>query len=285
MLMARFLWRLVCLFGKQYMDLQSGILLLGVGLLAGFLAGLFGVGGGIILVPILLYFFQNIGVSSLVATHLTFGTSLLIIVFTSASSAYEYSRNGHVVWKGVLWMGLSSVAGAWLGSSVAAGLQGKELQQIFAVVVVVAALRVLIPLRKPSGQRQTNTGLPGLIGTGGFVGVVSSLAGVGGGVLSIPIMYSLLRFPLKKALGTSSATIVITALAAASGYVARGLDNPLLPDYTIGYVAYLHAIPVIAASLPMARVGANLAHRTHVGVLRKVFGVFLLIVAVKMFFL
>ena len=104
------------------MDLQSGILLLGVGLLAGFLAGLFGVGGGIILVPILLYFFQNIGVSSLVATHLTFGTSLLIIVFTSASSAYEYSRNGHVVWKGVLWMGLSSVAGAWLGSSVAAGL-------------------------------------------------------------------------------------------------------------------------------------------------------------------
>ncbi len=267
------------------MDLQSILLLLAVGAVAGFLAGLFGVGGGIILVPILLYYFQSIGVSSLVATHITFGTSLLIIAFTSASSAHQYWRNGHVIWKGVFWIGLSSVAGAWVGSWVAGGLQGKELQQIFAVVVVVAALRILIPLRKPSGQPQTNTGLPGLIGTGTFVGVVSSLAGVGGGVFSIPLMYSLLRFPLKKALGTSSASIVITALAATTGYIVRGMGNPLLPDHTLGYVAYLHALPVIAGSLPMARVGAAVAHKTDVGLLRKIFGVFLFVVAAKMFFL
>jgi uncharacterized membrane protein YfcA len=267
------------------MDLQSVLLLLGVGAVAGFLAGLFGVGGGIILVPILLYYFQSIGVSSLVATHITFGTSLLIIAFTSSSSAYQYWRNGHVIWKGVLWIGLSSVAGAWLGSWVAAGLQGKQLQQIFSVVVVVAALRILVPLRKPEGHTPPNTGLPGLIGTGTFVGAVSSLAGVGGGVFSIPLMYSLLRFPLKKALGTSSASIVITALAATAAYVVRGMGNPLLPGDTLGYVAYLHALPVVAGSLPMARVGAALAHKTDVGLLRKIFGVFLFVVAAKMFFL
>jgi len=267
------------------MDLQSVLLLLGAGMVTGFFAGLFGVGGGIILVPILLYYFQSIGVSSLVATHITFGTSLLIIVFTSASSAHRHWRNGHVVWKAVLWIGLSSVIGAWVGSWVAAGLQGKELQQIFAVVVVVAALRILIPLRKPDGQTHANTGLPGLIGTGTFVGGISSLAGVGGGVFSIPLMYSLLRFPLMKALGTSSAAIVLTALAATVGYIVRGMGNPLLPGHSLGYVAYLHALPVIVGSLPMARVGAAVAHKTDVGILRKIFGVFLFVVAAKMFFL
>jgi uncharacterized membrane protein YfcA len=120
--------------------------------------------------------------------------------------------------------------------------------------------------------------------TGGAVGIVSSLAGVGGGVLSIPLMYSFLHFPLKKALGTSSATIVITACAAAAGYGIRGWENPLLPDYTVGYVGYLYALPLLLGSIPMARVGATLAHRTRPAPLRKAFAVLLLVVAVKLFF-
>jgi uncharacterized membrane protein YfcA len=116
------------------------------------------------------------------------------------------------------------------------------------------------------------------------VGVVSSLAGVGGGVFSIPIMYSLLHFPLKRALGTSSATIVITAFAAAIGYVVRGWGNPILPPWTAGYVNVLHALPIIAATIPMAMTGATVASKTKAATLRKVFAGFLLLVALKMLF-
>jgi uncharacterized membrane protein YfcA len=270
-------------------DALSILFLLTAGGIAGFLAGFFGVGGGIILVPILLYYFQSIGVSSLVATHMTLGTSLLVVVFASSTSAYQYAANRHVVWKAVLIMGVASVAGAAVGSTVAASLQGKTLQQIFATVVAIAAVRLLAEASRPAAERELRTAPRGLILTGVIVGLVSSLAGVGGGVFSIPIMYYLLKFPLKKALGTSSATIVITALAAAIGYAVRGQEEvarfaPEMASYTLGFVDYVHSLPVIVGTLPAAKYGAMVSHRTHVDVLRRVYGVFLLAIAGKMFF-
>jgi uncharacterized protein len=266
------------------MDLLQLLLLFAGGCCAGFLAGYFGVGGGIVLVPILLYYYQSIGVSSLVATHLAFGTSLFIIVFTSSVSAREYHRNGHVVWRAVLVIGLASVVGALGGAVLASVLQGKTLQRIFGAVVLVSALRLLSETRKPKGEQRPRLGIVPLSATGLVVGVISPLAGVGGGVFSIPIMYSFLHFPLKRALGTSSATIVVTALAAVAGYIVRGMGNPLLPGYTLGYVDYLHALPVVAGTVLLAGVGAKLAHRTDTAMLRKVFAMFLFVMAAKMLF-
>jgi uncharacterized protein len=114
--------------------------------------------------------------------------------------------------------------------------------------------------------------------------VLSALAGVGGGVLSIPVMHSILKFPLKKALGTSSATIVITAFASALGYAIRGWSNVLLPAGTLGYVDWLTALPLIAGSIPMAAVGATVANKTNVSRLKQIFAIFLLVIAMKMFF-
>lgn len=265
------------------MDLTGIVILALGGAAAGFLAGFFGVGGGILLVPILLYFFQSIGVSSLVGTHLAFGTSLLIVACTSASSAREYATNGHVVWKAVALIGIASIAGAWVGSLIAGGLEGQSLKKVFAAVVVISAIRLLSEQRKPKGNPEPNTKPIPLVLTGLIVGAVSSLAGVGGGVFSIPIMYSLLHFPLKRALGTSSATIVITALAAATGYAVRGAGNPLLPSFTLGYVGYLYALPVVVTSLPLAHVGASVAHATQPALLKKIFAGFLIIIAATMF--
>jgi uncharacterized membrane protein YfcA len=266
------------------MEISGLLLLLLAGCLAGFLAGFFGIGGGIILVPILLFYFQSIGVSSLVATHLTFGTSLLVVIFASLSSAYQYSKNHHVLWKAVLFMGVASIVGAFLGASIAAGLQGKSLQRIFAAVVTIAALRLLSESKKSKDGSGPNMSPAGLSAIGLVVGVVSSLAGVGGGVFSIPMMYYFMKFPLKKALGTSSATIVITALAGSIGYVVKGLGNPLLPPSTLGYVDCLHALPVMVGTLPLAGLGASAAHKTRVDLLRKIYAVFLLVIALKMFF-
>lgn len=260
------------------------LLLLVAGGVTGFLAGFFGIGGGIILVPILLFYFQHIGVSSLVATHLTFGTSLLIIIFASSTSAYQYFKNGHVIWKAVLLLGIASAVGAFIGTNIAADLQGKTLQRIFATVVAVSAARMLVEADKSTGEPKPNLGLAGLGLTGIAVGLVSAVAGVGGGIFLVPMLYNVLKFPLKKSLGTSSATIVITATAAAAGYVMKGLGNTLLPDHTLGYVDYINSIPIIIGTLPTARLGAMVAHKTNVDVLRKFFAVFLLVVATKMFF-
>lgn len=262
----------------------STLILLLLGAASGFLAGFFGVGGGIILVPMLLLFYSSTGVTSLVATHLAFGTSLLVIVFAAAASAYEYHRNNQVVWRAVGVIGVASVVGAYLGSVVAGGLPAKTLQQIFAVVVVVAAIRLFAELHKPKGSEGPKLGLPGLLGTGLAAGLVSSLAGVGGGVITIPVMYSLLHFPLKRAFGTSSATIVVTALAGVVGYAVQGWGNLLLPGGTIGYVDYLRAIPVIVGTVPCAVAGARLSEKTHPATLRQIFAAFLLVVAIKLFF-
>lgn len=266
------------------MEPLSILVLLLLGAASGFLAGFFGVGGGIVLVPMLLAFYASAGVTSLVATHLAFGTSLCVIVFASLSSAYQYYRNGQIVWRAVAVIGPASVVGASVGSAVAGGLQGKTLQQIFAGVVVVAAFRLFAEIRKPGGNAGPRLGFPGLAGTGLLVGLVSSLAGVGGGVFSIPIMYTLLHFPLKRALGTSSASIVITALAGVTGYIVQGWGNPLLPEGTVGFVDGLHALPILAGTIPLAMVGARLSEKTHPATLRRIFAAFLLVVAFRLFF-
>lgn len=269
------------------MDIPQILLLLAAGGVTGLLAGFFGVGGGIILVPILLWAYTSLfGVSTLVATHLSFGTSLLVVIFASLSSAVQYTRNGHVVWRAVAVIGTASVLGALAGAAVAAGLEAKMLQRIFGVVVAAAAVRLLAEGSKKEEEREPNLAIPGLAAIGLVVGLVSSLAGVGGGVFSIPMMYTLLRFPLKRALGTSSATIVITAGAAMTGYVVNGLQEPLMAQYafTLGYVDYLHAVPIILGTIPLAKLGATLAHRTRAERLRRIYGIFLLVIAVKMFF-
>ena len=266
------------------MDFLPLVLLLVAGAAAGFLAGFFGVGGGFVLVPILLFFYQTTGVTSLVSTHLAFGTSLLIIIFASSSSAFQYSRNGHVVWKAVLLIGAGSVVGGLGGAFLAGALEGRVLRQIFAVILLFVAVQLLTSTKKQKNEQTPAIFPPALLLAGLVVGVVSALAGVGGGVVSIPIMHLLLRFPFKKALGTSSATIVITALAAGTGYALRGWGNTLLPPNTLGYIDYMHAIPLILGSVPLAMVGARVAQRTQAKRLATVFAVLLIVLAIRMFF-
>ena len=271
------------------MDPFSLFLLLLAGCVAGFLAGFFGVGGGIILVPILVYYFHVIDVSSLVATHLAFGTSLLIVIFASIPSAHQHNKNGNVLWKAVFIMGIASIIGSFVGANIAAILQGKSLQQIFATVVTVAAIRLMIEQKGSKGEPEVTLSPIGLGLIGLIVGLVSSLAGVGGGVFSIPMMYYFMKFPLKKALGTSSATIVITAFASTIVYIINGWSEidvyaPQFARFTAGYVDYVHSIPIIIGTIPLARYGAMVAHKTHTDNLRKFYAVFLLAVAMKMFF-
>jgi uncharacterized membrane protein YfcA len=254
-----------------------------VGCVTGFLAGYFGVGGGVILIPFLLYLFREVlSVSSLAVTHLTFGTSLFIVVLTSLSSAYSHYRNGNIVPRAVVIIGVTSILAAFGGAAIAALLEGRNLQHIFSAVLAFAAIGLLV---KPQlGRKKDEPSLRpgGLVATGLVTGLVSALAGVGGGVVSIPLMYYGMHFPMKRAVGTSSGAIVLTAFAGAMGYVLNGLGNPDLAGYpfALGFVDYLHSLPIIAGTIPMARIGADAAHRTPHDRLRKFFAVFLLAISV-----
>ncbi|MDH4068819.1 MAG: sulfite exporter TauE/SafE family protein [Ignavibacteria bacterium] len=255
---------------------------------AGFVAGFFGVGGGIILVPILLYFYSSMmDVSSLVATHLALGTSLFVVILTSLSSASRHYRNGHVIVRAALLIGIISILSAFAGAQVAAVLSGRTLEQLFSVVLAVAAIRLLGKQRANGEKQEIVLRPPAVILTGLVTGGVSSLTGVGGGVVSIPLMHGLMRLPMKKAIGTSSAAIVLTAASAAAGYLFSGLSDPGLERYsnfTVGYIDYIHSLPLIAGTVPCAVLGASLAHRMRTSVLTRLFAVLMLIVAVRMFF-
>jgi len=265
-------------------DILPLIVLLCAGGLAGFLAGFFGVGGGIVLVPLLLLFYQTTGVTSLVSTHLAFGTSLLIIVFAAGSSALQHSRNEQVVWKAVMFLGGGSIVGALAGAFLAGGLEGRVLRQIFAVMLGIVAIQLLTSTKKRKIDQVPRIFPPALLLGGLAVGLASGLAGIGGGIISIPLMHSVFGFPFKKALGTSSATIVLTAGAAGVGYIIRGWGNGLLPPHTLGYVDYVHAVPIILSSVPLAILGARVAQNTEAKRLTTLFAVLLIVVGFRMFF-
>jgi uncharacterized membrane protein YfcA len=251
----------------------------------GFIAGFFGVGGGLLMVPLLIFSYEYSGLSPSVLTHLALGTSLFVVIFASFMSAYQHNRQRTINWRAVFLIGFSSAVTALGTARFAAALGGKYLQVIFAGVVVVAIIRMLT-----EGQKEAEKKLEmppparaiSLAGIGFATGVVSALAGVGGGHVIIPSMYNLLKYPLKVAIGTSSATIVITAFFSLVGYMASGLTHEGLPRWTLGYVDLWHGAALAMGSLFFARIGAYASYKMHPFRLRKAFVVFTLVVLTYM---
>jgi len=265
------------------MDILTFLILFFVGGGIGFLAGFFGVGGGVILVPVLIFLFEHQGANNSIVTQLAMGTSLLIVTFASMSSAAKHTHQKNVYWRAVLIMGLASVVTASLGSVAAAAVSGVLLRKIFAVAVLASGLRLLFEKTKQESAGEFNPQAWKFILIGSVVGLLSSLTGVGGGLVSIPLMYYLLHFPIKRAIGTSSATIIITAGAAVTGYIVNGFGNPYLPAHTLGYVDYVQAIPLIIGTVAVGPLGAATVHKTHSVMLRRFFAVFLTVNALYMF--
>lgn len=254
-----------------------------IGCIVGFLAGFFGVGGGVILVPVLLFFFATQSIDASINTHLAMGTSLFIVIFASFSSALKHKKQGNVFWKGVLFIGISSIISAAIGTIVAASISGEVLQKFFALAVLTVSLRLFFEKTKTEATGDFNPSRIRLVIIGVTVGFLSALTGIGGGVFSIPLMYFLANFPIKRAIGTSSATVIITAFTAVIGYALNGYGNVHLPAYTIGFVDYLHAIPLIIGTVIMGPFGAAAANKTSSLMLRRLFATYLFINSILMF--
>jgi hypothetical protein len=247
-----------------------------VGALAGFLAGLLGIGGGIVLIPMFLWAFRVAGFSPEIIVHAAFATSLAIIIPTAVSSALGHRKRGNVDWHQVWRMAAGSVAGVVAGSSLAAGLPGEVLKGLFGLMQIGTGLRMFLhqPHLPPEEAQPRPIGL--MLLTGFVVGVFSSFFGVGGGVVAVPMMVILLRQPIHLAVGNSSALMVISALSGTCSYVLHGWGLPQLPPFSLGYVNLLVAAVIAPLTIAFARLGVRVASRTPHAKLVKGFSVFLI---------
>jgi uncharacterized protein len=252
---------------------------LAIGATVGFLAGLLGIGGGMIMVPMLFFVFSAKGFPAQHIMHLSLATSMATIVLTSLSSVRAHHRHGAVDWPVARAMAPGIVAGA-LGAALVAGfIPTRPLAIFFTAFMFYAAAQMFIEV-KPKPSRQL-PGAAGLFGAGAMIGGVSSVLAAGGAFLSIPFL-ARCNVPLKRAIGTAAANGFPIAVAGTAGYVLNGLRVPALPDGSLGFV-YLPALAIIvAASMPAAPLGAKLAHRLPVKRLRIVFALMLFALALRM---
>jgi uncharacterized membrane protein YfcA len=250
-----------------------------MGGVAGILAGLLGVGGGVIIVPILVFCLTRQDVPKEFIMHIALGTSMASIMFTSVSSFWAHHKRGAVHWPVVLRITPSIMVGTFLGSCVAARIPTSVLKVFFVVFLYYVAVQMLSN-RKPKPSRDF-PGQAGMSFVGSAIGAISSLVGIGGGSLSVPFMVWC-NLAVHKAIGTSAAIGFPIAIAGTIGYIFNGTPVQGLPHYSFGYV-YLPALAsIVAASVVTAPLGVRLAHKLPVDRLKRVFAGFILLMATRM---
>jgi uncharacterized protein len=254
--------------------------LLALGLVTGFLAGLLGVGGGMMMVPFLTFIFSNRGVEPGMAVKMSIATAMATIIFTSLSSVRAHHQRQAVRWDLVRTLAPGIAIGGLLsGAAAFAAIKGQGLALFFAAFNVFSAVQMLLD-RKPKPSRV----MPGIVGqtaVGGGIGFISGLVGAGGAFMSVPFMMWC-NVAIRQAVGTSAALGFPIAIANTLGYVIGGRDVPPALPGAVGYL-YLPALLVIAlASVTMAPLGAKVAHNSDVKGLKRLFALLLFMMAAYM---
>jgi uncharacterized membrane protein YfcA len=263
-------------------DLLLIVELAALGLTSGFLAGLLGIGGGMVMVPFMTVILSKQGVNPELSIKMAIATSMATIVFTSVSSVRAHHKRGAVRWDLVKKLAPGIILGAAMASLGAfLWLKGAMLALIFAFFVSFSASQMLLD-KKPAASRQL-PGTAGLMGVGSCIGFVSGLVGAGGGFMSVPFM-TWCNIAIHNAVATSAALGFPIALANATGFAMGGLDVVNLPDYALGYI-WLPGLAVIAlCSVTTAPLGAKAAHQLPVKQLKRVFASVLYLLAAYMLF-
>jgi len=252
---------------------------LALGLVSGFVAGLLGVGGGLLIVPVLVFIFTADGFPPDSVLLFALASSLAIIAFTSLSSVRAHHARRAVNWTAVRRISPGIVAGTLIGAWLASQLPASFLRYFFVAFLFYAATQMLLNI-KPQAHRS----LPGttvMFAAGSVIGIVSSWVGIGGGTLSVPFMLWC-NAKMHEAIGTSAAIGFPIALAGTLGYVLSGWNATNLPAHSMGYV-YLPAVVLVAlASILTAPLGARVAHKLPVAILKKIFAILLYSLGIKM---
>ena len=250
------------------------------GAAAGFLSGLIGIGGGLVVVPLLNMIFQLQGnVPSELVMHLAVGTSLSSILFTALSSARAHARRGGVLWPYVKGLAPAIVAGTVCAAWLASGLSTAGLRGFFVVFLLFVATQMLFDIYpKP---RKEMPGKTALAAAGFTIGGVSSLVGLGGGSMSVPFL-RWCGVEMRQAVGTSAALSWPIAVSGTIGFIIVGWAAPGLPEWSLGYASLPATLGIACSSVFLAPLGVKLAHALPTTVLRRFFAVFLYVTAGEM---
>jgi len=254
--------------------------LLFAGAVAGFLAGLLGIGGGVVTIPALFIVFGHIGVPHEWRMHAAIGTSLAIIVATNLSSVYAHHKKGGVDWLLIKDWWFFVAAGAIAGSLFAKNLKTAELIYFFAGLVALLALKMLLPLDRLKLGKSLPKGVLRFISPT-VIGFFSAVMGIGGGSFSVPYL-TLYSMPIHRAVGTASLAGLVISISGGFGYLLGGWDVAGLPKGMAGFIHLPSMVVVAFAAVLMAPIGAKAAHALPKSVLSIAFGVFLIAAAARL---
>jgi len=252
---------------------------LATGVVAGFFAGLLGVGGGVIVVPVLTMLFASQGFPVGEVLHLALGTSMATILFTAASSLRAHHAHGAVLWPVVHRLTPGILLGALLGAQLAAFVSSRSLSIVFVAFMLFVAVQMIAERRPQPGRGLP--GWPGLSLAGAVIGACSSLVAIGGGALTVPFLIWCNIRP-QQAIATSAAVGLPIAIGGTLGYIWNGWDHAGLPAGSFGFVYSPALFIILIASVLVAPIGARLSHRLPVRVLRRTFAGLLLVLSMKM---
>ncbi len=256
------------------------VALVATGLLAGVMAGLLGVGGGIVIVPVLFHLFTLLGLDASVRMHVAVGTSLATIIPTSLMSSRAHRRRGSLDAALIRRLLPGVLLGVATGAVASRFLAGPWLTAVFGGVALLVALQMGFK-REGAAWRD---GLPGTAATAGIgagIGGLSTLMGIGGGTLGVPILANL-KVPMHTAVGTGALLGTVISIPGAAAFVVNGLGVPLRPPFSLGYVNLLGCALIVPATMLSTKWGAALAHRIDARRLRQVFAAFLALTAARM---
>ncbi|ULR31203.1 sulfite exporter TauE/SafE family protein [Dickeya fangzhongdai] len=261
------------------MGIEWVLAYLALGAVVGFMAGLLGIGGGGIMVPVLTALFAAQGVETSHLVHLALGTSMAAIVITAISSLRTHHQHQAVLWPVVWRITPAILVGTFAATWLAALLPTRALAIFFSCFMAYVSLQMVLNI-KPKPHRQL-PGVPGMSLAGLIIGGISALVAIGGGSLTVPFL-TWCNVRIQQAIGTSAAVGLPIALSGALGYVINGWSATGLPAFSVGYVSLPAVVLISAVSFFTAPVGARLAHRLPVATLKKAFAGLLLLLSLKM---
>lgn len=260
---------------------ESTMILLLAGSLAGIMAGMLGIGGGMILVPLLVFVFDLMKVSEALIPHLAIGTSLTTIVVTSLSSAKAHLKRGSFDKELLKHSIMPTTLGAGFGGLLAGSISGMVLVMIFGFMAVVVSVRMMMPSKIHNENHQEPNRF--LIGNlTGLTGMISAMVGIGGGAMNVPLL-NMMGIKIHQAVGTSASIGFMIALPGAIGFIVSGWEKPNLPEFSFGFIHWLAALCICLMTAIFAPLGATISHKLNAKKLKQVFGIFLMVVAMLTF--
>jgi uncharacterized protein len=262
--------------------LYIAVLLL-VGAVVGVMTGLFGVGGGFLMVPAQFWALGLLSVEPETALRTAFGTSLAVVIPTAASGAWAHHCRQCIRWDAVMWMGLSAAFAALAGAGLSTRIPGRPLELLLGLVLCAAAVQLLMQRAScdAGGDERTLT-RGGYLALGVPGGLLSGLLGIGGGIVLVPLLTLVLRYPVRTAVGTSTPVILCAGLGGVAGYALTVPAALVTLPWSVGYVHLPSAVALALGSVPMAQLGARLAHACPPRLLRTALAAAMVLVGLLM---